>query len=97
MANAQTLGITLNNVTDDLISKSATELTQLIKAREVSSVEIVEAYLRQIEQVNPTLNAVVTIAPEVVDRARERDSDLAKGKISGPLHGLPITIKPKNS
>jgi amidase len=80
-------------VTDDLISKSATELTQLIKAREASSVEIVEAYLRQIEQVNPSLNAVVTIAPEVLDHARAKDSDLAKGNLSGPLHGLPITIK----
>jgi Asp-tRNA(Asn)/Glu-tRNA(Gln) amidotransferase A subunit family amidase len=78
---------------DDLTSKSATELTKLIKARAVSSVEIVEAFLRRIEEINPSLNAFVTIAPEVIEHARVKDEELAAGKISGPLHGLPVTVK----
>ncbi len=78
---------------DDLILKSATELLQLIKTRAVRSIEIVEACLRQIEELNPSLNAIVTIAPDVLDRARELDSELASGNLVGPLHGLPITIK----
>jgi Asp-tRNA(Asn)/Glu-tRNA(Gln) amidotransferase A subunit family amidase len=78
---------------DDLTSKSATELAQLITAREVSSAEVVKAYLRRIEQVNPDLNAIVTIASDVENRARAKDKELKDGKISGPLHGLPLTIK----
>jgi amidase len=80
-------------VADDLTSKSATELLQLIKTRAVRSVEIVEAYLTRIELLNPSLNAIVTIAPDVVDRARERDAELTSGRVVGQLQGLPITIK----
>ena len=78
---------------DEPTSNSATHLTQAIKSRAVSSVEIVEAYLRRIERLNPSLNAIVTIAPKVLDQARQKDADLARGKVAGPLHGLPITIK----
>lgn len=78
---------------DDLTSKSATALLQLIKTRTAASVEIVEAHLRRIEQRNPALNAIVTIAPDVLDRARELDAELVHGKVRGPLHGLPITVK----
>ena len=78
---------------DDLTSKSAIELLQLIKTRAAGSAEIVEAHLRRIEQANPALNAIVTVAPDAVERARERDAQLAQGKVCGPLHGLPITVK----
>ncbi|HYW69833.1 MAG TPA: amidase [Pyrinomonadaceae bacterium] len=80
-------------MTDDLISKSATDLCRLLAAGAISSAEIVAACLRRIDEMNPSLNAVVTVAPEVMDRARQLDSDRAQGKIAGPLHGLPITIK----
>lgn len=80
-------------MTDDLTSESATALLQLIKTHTASSVEIVEAHLRQIEQTNPALNAIVTIAPDVLERARERDRELAQGSVRGSLHGLPITVK----
>jgi Asp-tRNA(Asn)/Glu-tRNA(Gln) amidotransferase A subunit family amidase len=63
-----------------------------MKTRAVRCVEIVEACLARIEQLNPSLNAIVTIAPEVMDRARECDAELASGR-AGPLQGLPITIK----
>ncbi len=78
---------------DDLTSKSAIELTQLIRTREASSVETVEAYLRRIEQVNPSINAIVTIATDVIERARGSDEEVSRGRIAGPLHGLPITVK----
>ena len=78
---------------DELTSSSASEITELIKTGSVSSVEVVEAYLRRHEELNPALNAIITIAPDILDRARERDAELARGKIAGPLHGLPITIK----
>ena len=78
---------------DDLTSNSATALLQLIKTHAASSVEIVAAHLRRIEETNPALNAIVTIAPDVLDRARERDRELTRGSVRGPLHGLPLTVK----
>ena len=78
---------------DELTSKSATELTHLIRAGAVSSVEVVAAYLQRIGQINPELNAIVTIAPDLFERARARDAELMSGMVVGPLHGLPITIK----
>jgi amidase len=80
-------------VADELTSNSATDLTQLIKTGAVSSVEIVEAYLKRIAEINPELNAIVTIGPDVLQRARAKDNEMASGNIAGPLHGLPITIK----
>jgi Asp-tRNA(Asn)/Glu-tRNA(Gln) amidotransferase A subunit family amidase len=76
------------SLSDDLTSKSAAELVALIRARAVSPVEIVEAHLRRIEQINPQLNAIVTIAEDALDRARHAES-----VTGGELHGLPITIK----
>ena len=78
---------------DDLVSKPAAELVKLIKTRAVSSVEVVQSHLLRIDHLNPSLNAIVTIAPAVLDRARQKDSELAAGRLSGPLHGLPVTIK----
>ena len=78
---------------DDLTTASATELVALIRAREVSPVEIVEAHLRAIHQINPSLNAIVTVADNIRERAQEAEMILGSGASLGPLHGLPITIK----
>jgi len=80
-------------VSEGLVAKSAHDLAQLIRSRAVSAVEVTESHLAQIAQLNPALNAIVTIAPDVLDRARERDSEAAAGNISGPLHGVPVTVK----
>ncbi len=80
-------------VSNDLTTKSATELVALISSRAVSPVEVVEAHLRRIEQVNPALNAIVTIAEDAIDRARVCEAALMSGNGVGPLHGLPITVK----
>jgi len=56
-------------------------------------VEVVEAYLRRIERLNPALNAIVTLSPQVLDLARAAESDLINGKQVGPLHGVPLTVK----
>ena len=56
----------------ELTRLSAVELGRLIRAREVSPVEVVEAYLRRIESLNPTLNAVVTLAPDALEHARAK-------------------------
>jgi amidase len=79
---------------DGLIYTSATELATAIRAKRVSSEEIVNAYLRRIEAINSHLNAVVQVAADSARTlAREADAALARGEIKGPLHGVPFTVK----
>ena len=79
---------------DGLIRSSATSLARAIREKKVSSEEVIQAFLRRIEEVNPKLNAVVQLAADsALDRAREADASLAQGDSIGPLHGVPMTIK----
>jgi Asp-tRNA(Asn)/Glu-tRNA(Gln) amidotransferase A subunit family amidase len=80
-------------LSDNLTYKSATELVALIQSRAVSPVEVVAAHLERIEEVNPSLNAIVTIANDVIEQARHAENAIMEGKELGALHGLPITIK----
>lgn len=79
---------------DDIIYASATALARAIRMKEVSSREVVEAYLQRIEIVNPKLNAIVQLTAETaLNEARAADEKLARGEIIGPLHGVPMTLK----
>ena len=80
-------------MTDKLCDASTTWLAAAVRSRSVSSVELVDAYLARIEQVNPRLNAVVQLADDARDQARRADVDLANGVVRGPLHGVPFTLK----
>jgi Asp-tRNA(Asn)/Glu-tRNA(Gln) amidotransferase A subunit family amidase len=64
-----------------------------MRRREVSPLDVVDAYLRAIEQVNPAINAIVSLAADIRDRAVEAEHAISRGVSLGPLHGLPITIK----
>ncbi|WP_371779334.1 amidase [Streptosporangium subroseum] len=73
---------------------TATEMLKLLRAREVSAVELLDAHLRRIEEINPEVNAIVTLVAERArEEAREADRDLARGHWRGPLHGLPVAHK----
>ncbi|MFC4896010.1 amidase family protein [Streptosporangium amethystogenes subsp. fukuiense] len=73
---------------------TATEMLELLRTRQVSAVELLEAHLRRIEEVNPAVNAIVTLTAERARReAEEADRDLARGHWRGPLHGLPVAHK----
>jgi amidase len=78
---------------DDLVSQSAGALAALIRKRDLSPVRLVEAQLRRIDELNPTLNAIVTIAPDAIQKAREAEAAISSGKTLGQLHGVPVTIK----
>jgi Asp-tRNA(Asn)/Glu-tRNA(Gln) amidotransferase A subunit family amidase len=78
---------------NNLNAKSITELTELVRTRQASPVEIMQAHLDRIEQINPTLNAIVTLAPNLLEQAREAESAVMRGDELGPLHGVPLTIK----
>jgi amidase len=65
----------------------------MIRRRDVTSAEAVEACLERIAAVNDRLNAVVAFADDAITRAVEADATLVRGDDLGPLHGVPFTIK----
>ncbi|MEO8027425.1 MAG: amidase [Bryobacteraceae bacterium] len=81
----------------DLCFLPAVELAKLLRAKKVSSREVLAAYLKQIERVNPKVNAIVTLVVEKAEaQAKLADESIAKGKLLGPLHGIPIAHKDLN-
>ena len=82
----------------DPLVVSAYELSEMLSAGAITSVEIVESYLHQIEQHNRRgrqLRALISVAPrhELIRIARRLDDERARGKRRGPLHGVPIVLK----
>ena len=73
----------------------ACDLAQAIRARRISCVEVMNAYLDQIERLNPGVNAIVALQnhDDLIRQARERDAQLARGEPIGPLHGFPHAVK----
>lgn len=73
---------------------SATAQAAALRKGQVSSVELLKAYLARVDRFNPALNAlVVDDRKAALNRARAADRALAKGEVWGPLHGLPMTVK----
>jgi amidase len=78
----------------ELWGKSAVELAAMIRDREVSSRDVVQAHLDRIEAVNPHLNAIVRLLPDqALAAADAADRAVADGTRLGPLHGVPFTVK----
>ena len=68
---------------------SAVEMAGLIRAKKLSAREALAAHLTQIEQVNPKVNAIVTLVPELAAAAAARADEMqARGEMSGPLPGI---------
>ncbi|MBV8821001.1 MAG: amidase [Acidobacteriaceae bacterium] len=69
-------------------------MAQRIRAREITSVELISAHLEQIQRINRSINAVVDLlADTALQNARRADAKLASGEVCGRLHGVPISIK----
>jgi amidase len=78
----------------ELAFSSATDLAQLIRRKHLSSFELTQYYIERIERLDEALNAVVARDFErALEAARWADESLARGHRSGPLHGVPMTIK----
>lgn len=79
---------------ESLTRKSAGELAALVATRAVTPVEVLDAHLAAIERINPTLNAIVTLAADAARETAVTAGDaVMRGDILGPLHGLPVGIK----
>lgn len=68
-------------------------LSQRIRERKVSPVEVIDACLRRIDVLNPRLNAFVTVIEEARDEARAAEDEIKGGGWRGPLHGVPVAVK----
>jgi len=74
--------------------QEATALAALIRTKQLSSREVVQAHLDRIQAVNPTINAVVTLmAEQALTSADAADKAVTSGASLGPLHGVPFSIK----
>ena len=70
------------------------QLSEKIKSREVSPVDVVEAYLERIEALNPILNSYITVcADEARADAENAERRIAQGLYRGPMHGIPVAVK----
>lgn len=84
----------LMRLSDELAYTSATELARRIRARELSPVEVVEAYIERVEERNPSLNALVFFGyDDAREEARKAERELVSGGELGILHGVPTAIK----
>jgi Asp-tRNA(Asn)/Glu-tRNA(Gln) amidotransferase A subunit family amidase len=79
---------------EDVAFWPVTQLSQLIKTRQVTSVELTQMYLARLHRHNDKLNCVVTFLDDVgMLQAKQADADLKAGKYKGPLHGIPWGAK----
>jgi amidase len=83
------------SVGSDIVMMDAVGLGAAIHARQISCVEVMDAYLDRIERLNPAHNAIVALQDREVllRQAEERDAQLGRGESMGPLHGFPLAVK----
>ena len=77
-----------------MIELSISEASELLRRKKISHVELTTACLARIEQLNPTLNAFITVMHEsALAEARNAEEKINAGNWRGPLHGIPIGLK----
>lgn len=78
----------------DLATATITALSEALRQRTISPVELVTATLQRMEALQPRLQCFTTMTPEyALQRAREAEQDILHGRYRGPLHGIPYTLK----
>ncbi len=81
-------------MSEDLCALTIAETAALIESGAVSPVTVIEACLQRVEEVNPHLDAFITLTGEAaLDRARAAEAEIAAGTYRGPLHGIPFGLK----
>lgn len=78
----------------DLTELTIADASVLIRAGKISAVDLTQAYLERIEQLESRINAYITITADLaLEQARQAETELAAGYWRGPLHGIPIALK----
>jgi aspartyl-tRNA(Asn)/glutamyl-tRNA(Gln) amidotransferase subunit A len=79
---------------EDHVRPTIQQLSRQIRDRSISPVELTRDCLARIDQLNPTLNAFITVtANSALDQARRAEQEILRGEWRGPLHGIPIGLK----
>lgn len=78
---------------DRIFEASIQDLQTAMKQKKVTSVQLVDYYLKRIAVYDPLINSIITINPKARKEAAALDKERAAGKIRGPLHGIPIILK----
>ena len=76
-----------------VVEASIPEMQRALREKRVTSRELVQQYLTRIALYNATLHAAITVNPNALKEAEELDLERARGKVRGPLHGIPIALK----
>src|SRR5207248_1373683 len=77
----------------NVVEASIPEMQAALKSGRITSHDLVQQYLTRIATYEDKLHAAITINPNALKEADERDRERAQGKIRGPLHGIPIALK----
>jgi amidase len=79
----------------NIVMLDAVTLADAIRSRQISCVEVMTAYLDHIEKINPRVNAIVALQEraQLLTQSDERDRQIARGELMGPLHGFPLAVK----
>src|SRR6201989_910042 len=80
-------------MTNNIIQLDASRIAELVANRELSPVEVMKAHLDRMAEVNPKVNAIVTLANGALDAAKKAEAAVMSGAQLGPLHGVPFTVK----
>lgn len=80
--------------TRTLYNLSLSELSAMLRKREVSSTDVTRCMLERIERLNPRLRAYITLLEDsALSAAAQADKEITAGKLRGPLHGVPVAVK----
>src|SRR6266704_3681461 len=77
----------------NVVEASIADMQQAMASGRVTSRELVQQYLMRIALYDKKLNAVITVNPNALREAEERDRERTQGRLIGPLHGIPIALK----
>ncbi|HEX5736056.1 MAG TPA: amidase [Blastocatellia bacterium] len=81
-------------ITEEVLYSSVRELSELLRARRITSVALAEGYLNRLNRLGKRLGAVATITRDLaLKEAREADREIRAGRWRGPLHGVPYGVK----
>jgi Asp-tRNA(Asn)/Glu-tRNA(Gln) amidotransferase A subunit family amidase len=83
-----------NENIEELAFLPVTELSELVRRKRVTSVELTQMYLARLKKYDPVLKCVITLTEDrALVKARAADAELSRGKYRGPLHGIPWGAK----
>jgi Asp-tRNA(Asn)/Glu-tRNA(Gln) amidotransferase A subunit family amidase len=79
---------------NDLAFYTVAQLSELIKTKKISSLELTTFFLNRLKKYGDTLQCVITLTEDLaLNLARKADQEIASGKYKGPLHGIPYGVK----